>query len=305
MGMLSIRAVSGALLFVGGAALVPLVTPDVAHARPENAGFTRSADNDVTLQERRGPFYGLRVNSMDVDAEAKVLAVFRYRCPPLIENGRADTYHVVRSIQADRDVAVGDCDEILGTLLGDRAVRYQAVFRTTRWIRDVGPNGETPVGGFLGTMDIDAVVRFGDGEVLLPYLDFRMVGTQGLRPRRGDPDTTPDADEVGRCDAPFHDEGYYDGVFDRRGLRRLASVVDGDALAIERLRRLAATRFVGTFEGRTFLDEARERRFDFRELERVVWWMDGVAGFRCRKAPDVADDSPPDVTPAELPSAAR
>ncbi len=183
--------------------------------------------------------------------------------------------------------------------------RRGSITRTTRWIRDVGPNARTPVGGFVGRMDIDAVIAVGDGEGVLPYLDFGIIGTQGLRPRRADPEATEATDETSRCDAPFHDEGYYDGRFDRRGLRRLAGLVKGDELAIARLRRLAQTRFIGTFEGRTFLDDDRVREFDFCELDRVVWWMDGIAGFRCKRPPDVADESPTDVVDADTPSVAR
>ena len=210
---------------------------------------------------------------------------------------------MVRSIHVDDDVTVGDCDEILGRALGDRVIRYRAITRTTRWIRDTGPNGRSPVGGFVGRMDIDAVIRVGDGEGVLPYLDFGIIGTQGLRPRRADPEATEETEETSRCDAPFHDEGYYDGRFDRRGLRRLAKLVDGDELAIARLRRLAQTRFVGTLEGRTFLDEDRAREFDFCELDAVAWWMDGIAGFRCKKPPEVDDESPGDVS--DVPSVAR
>ena len=58
-------------------------------------------------------------------------------------------------------------------------------------------------------------------------------------------------------------------------------------------------------ENRTFLDEDRVREFDFCELDRVVWWMDGIAGFRCKRPPDVADESPTDVADADTPSVAR
>ncbi len=303
-----LRGVGLAAVLVGGAALssalaAPPARAGGSRAPSSKASFTRASDNQQTLHRKRGPFYGLRVNSMDVDGKVVVLSCFRYRCPQLDGDGRPDRYTVVRSIHVDRDVDVTDCDEILGSALGDRAVRYRAITRTTRWIRDRGPNGRTPIGGFIGRMDIDAVVKVGGGEAVLPYLDFAIVGTQGLRPRRGDPDATEETDEKSRCDAPFHDEGYYDGRFDRRGLRRLAALVAGDELAIARLRRLAQTRFVGTFEGRTFLDEDRVRDFDFCELDRVVWWMDGVAGFRCRRPPEVSDESPTDV--AETPAVAR
>jgi hypothetical protein len=183
-------------------------------------------------------------------------------------------------------------------------VSYRAITITTRWIRDVGPNGRTPVGGFIGRMDIDALVRIGDSQGYLPYLDFGLIGTQGLRPRRGDPDAAADENETTRCDAAFHDEGYYDGHFDRRGLKRLLGVVGDDPIAIARLRRLASTRIVGTFEGRTRLDEDREGLYDFCELDEVVWWMDGIAGHRCKKPPEVNDRTPDDVV-LDTPRSAR
>lgn len=299
----TLRCAVPAALLVAGAAALPAFTVEEAEARPGRALFARESDNDRDLHVRRGPFFGLRVNSMDVDSDALVFAAFRYRCPALAPDGSPDRYHVIRSIQVDLDVEVGDCDELLGRALGDRALSYRAITTTTRWIRDVGPNGRTPVGGFIGRMDIDALVRVGDAEGYLPYLDFGLIGTQGLRPRRGDATTTPDENESTRCDAVFHDEGYFDGRFDRRGLRRLLNAVDGDPLSVARLRRLAETRIVGTFEGRTFLDQGGQGPFDFRELDRVVWWMDGIAGYRCRTPPDVTNDSPNEAFDA--PRAAR
>jgi hypothetical protein len=300
----TLRSAAFAALLVGGATALPLLTVDNADAGPSRARFARDSDNDRTLDVRRGPFFGLRVNSMDVASDALVFACFRYRCPSLAPDGAPDRYHVVRSAQVDLDVDVGECDELLGRALGDRVVSYRAITITTRWIRDVGPNGRTPVGGFIGRMDIDALVRIGDSQGYLPYLDFGLIGTQGLRPHRGDPDAEADANETTRCDAVFHDEGYYDGHFDRRGLRRLLGVVGDDPIAIARLRRLASTRIVGTFEGKTRLDEDRASPYDFCELDEVVWWMDGIAGYRCKKPPEVDDSTPADVA-LETPRAAR
>jgi len=291
----TLRSVAIAALLVGGTAAIPLLAIDEAEAGPSRALFARDSDNERTIHVRRGPFFGLRVNSMDVESDALVFACFQYRCPALAPDGAPDKYQVVRSAQVDLDVDVGECDELLGRALGDRVRSYRAITITTRWIRMIGPNGRTPVGGFIGRMDIDALVRVGDNQGYLPYLDFRLIGTQGLRPRRGDPDAAEDAGETTRCDAVFHDEGYYDGRFDRHGLRRLLNLVDGDAVAIARLRRLASTRIVGTFEGRTRLDNDREREFDFCELDEVVWWMDGIAGYRCKKPPEVSNSTPTDV----------
>ncbi len=299
----TLRSAGLAALLVGGAAVLPALTVPEAEAAPGKALFARDSDNDRALHPRRGPFFGLRVNSMDVESNARVLACFRYRCPPLAPDGAPDEYQVVRSAQVDLDVKIGECDEVLGRALGDRAISYRATTITTRWIRTVGPNGRTPVGGFIGRMDIDALVRIGDHTGYLPYLDFRLIGTQGLRPHRGDPEAEPDARETTRCDAAFHDEGYYEGQFDRRGLRRLLGVVDGSALAIARLRRLASARIVGTFEGRTQLDESAASEFDFCKLDSVAWWMDGIAGYRCRKPPEVSDESPTDTI--DTPRAAR
>ncbi len=289
------RSMAVAAVLVGGTAAAPFVLTDDADARPGRGDYTSDVDNRRPLHRKRGPFYGIRVNSMDFDGEAKVLASYSYRCPPLGPDGTPEVYHVVRSIQADTDVDVTDCDEVLERAFGGRDVTFSAVATTTRWIRDTGPNGTTPVGGFLGHMDLDATFAGGpDGTVTIPMLDFRMIGTQGLRPRRGDPDASSDPGEVTRCDAPFHDEGYYDARVDPKGLRKLVRRFGDDNLVVDRLRRLGHSVIAGTFEGRTFLAADRERAHDFAELDRVVWWMDGVVGFQCRP-PDAAVDTRPDA----------
>jgi len=300
----TLRSAALATLLVTGAAALPTLTAEQAEARPARARFARESDNDRALHVRRGPFFGLRVNSMDVKSNALVFACFQYRCPALAPDGAPDEYQVVRSAQVDLDVDVGECDELLGRALGDRVDSYRAITITTRWIRRIGPNGRTPIGGFIGKMDIDAKLNVGDHQGYLPYLDLFLIGTQGMRPHRGNPNAAVDVNEPTRCDAVFHDEGYYDGHFDRRGLRRLLNLVDGDSIAAQRLRRLASTRIIGTFEGRTELNEDRDGQFDFCELDKVSWWMDGIAGYACKRPPDVADDTPIDVV-NDTPRAAR
>ena len=249
---------------------------------------------DKSLHHRRGPFFGLRVNSFDVDAEAKVTGCYTYKCPPIVDDGPRTRYHVVRSIQKDDDVRVTDCDEVLIRAFGGREVSFSAFVRSVRWIRDIGPNGRTPVGGFLARMDLDATFAAGPGgSVTFGMLDYSIIGTQGLRPRRGDVSTTPDADETSRCDAPFHDEGYYEARVDRKGARLIQRLFGDDNVLIRRLKRLNKSVIVGTLEGRTDIRDDSRGPYDFCALNRVTWWFDGLVGYRCRKLPEPAVDTRP------------
>ncbi len=276
------RSALTAAALVGAVAAGPFLSGSEAEARPSAARdhFTRPSDNDRRIHPRRGPFFGLRVNSMNVDAAAKVLSCFTYRCKGLAMNAPVETYQLVRSIHVDPKVDATACDEILLSAFNGHKMRFRSTSRTTRWIRDKGPNGVTPVGGFVGHMDIDAVFVADDGATIrVPYLEFRMIGTQGLRPHAGSGDVGASADS--RCASPYHDEGYYHGGLSVRGLRRILKEVGSDPANVAVLRRLHRNIVAGTFEGRIKLADGADD-YDFCEIERVAWWFDGLLGYACR-----------------------
>lgn len=252
---------------------------------PTRGGFGDAADAVRPIRTDRGPFFGLRVNSMDLRAEAKRVACLEYACQGLLPGDGSKRYQLVRNVWRGEVAPNASCDETLAAPLPAGAdVRYEAFVRTTRWVRDVGPNGETPVGGFVGEMQIDAARGTGDSAIRLPLVDLRLIGTQGLQPGRGDPTTVLAASDK-RCSAPLHEEGFYQGGFDRRGLALLARVAHEQGGSIEPFRMLAGARIVGTFEGQLTLGPSDDTRpYRFCDLASGVWWFDGLLGWRCRDA---------------------
>ncbi len=300
------RLILAAGALVAAVAALPLVLPapdaQAAGDHTPRGPFLREADNDRSVHPVRGPFFGLRVNSMDIGGEVKVSACFDYKCAGLHPASTPQPYHLVRSGHVDNNVQTTDCDEVLRRAFGDRELRFRAVTRTTRWIRDVGPNGVTPVGAFIGHTSIDAVFKNdNDVTVRVPYMSFRLVGTQGLRPHRGSPDFDPDLNEDSRCHAPFHDEGYYQGGLNLRGVARLLRELKNDRAAVEILRRLRKSVIAGTFEGGIRLKAGRDDTYDFCELTEVKWWFDGVLGYAC---PQSRKDRANDRTPVDTAASA-
>jgi hypothetical protein len=253
---------------------------------PTRGGFCDEADVVRTIRPDKGPFFGLRVNSMDMRAEAKRVACLEYACHGLLPGDGSKRYQLVRNVWRGGVAANEPCDEVLAAPLPEGAeVRYEAFLRTTRWVRDVGPNGETPVGGFVGEMKIEAARGTGDATLRLPLVELRLIGTQGLRPGRGDPAESVLAASDKRCGAPLHEEGFYQGGFDRRGLAFLARIAREQGGSIEPFRALAGARIVGTFEGQlTLYPTADVRPYRFCDLESGVWWFDGLLGWRCHDA---------------------
>ena len=251
---------------------------------PTRGGFCDEADAVRPIRSDRGPFFGIRVNSMDLRAEAKRVACLEYACQGLLPGDGSQRYQLVRNVWRGGVAKNEDCDEVLAAPLPEGAdVRYEAFLRTTRWVRDHGPNGETPVGGFVGEMQIDAARGTGDQTLRLPLVDLRLIGTQGLRPGRGDPSEAVLAASDKRCGAPLHEEGFYQGGFDRRGLTFLARIAHEQGGSIEPYRALAGARIVGTFEGQLTLAPTDDvRPYRFCNLESGVWWFDGLLGWRCR-----------------------
>ena len=251
---------------------------------PTRGGFCDAADAVRTIRPDKGPFFGIRVNSMDVRAEAKRVACLEYACRGLLPGDGSKRYQLVRNVWRGGVTPDAGCDETLAAPLPEGAdVRYEAFLRTTRWVRDVGGNGETPVGGFVGEMQIDAARGTGADTLRLPLVALRLIGTQGLRPGRGDPAENVLAAQDKRCSAPLHEEGFYQGGFDRRGLAFLARLAHEQGGSIEPFRMLAGARIVGTFEGQLTLDPTADvRPYRFCNLESAVWWFDGLLGWRCR-----------------------
>jgi hypothetical protein len=274
--------VAGTAFAAGGASVS--VTAGVG-AGVQRGGFGDPADLRRVSPLRRGPAYGLRVNSMNVAADAMNLAWYEYACDGLTSAEGSRRYQLVRTAYLGTVTPDKDCDEILRFVVPPGAdVRYEARMITTRWVRDIGPNGTTPVGGFLGEMNVS--VTRGD---LAPVSIFnvRLAGTQGLRPERGDP-TDSTAVPGDRCSAPLHDEGFYAGGFDRRGLTRLANVSQADGGAPpEAFRKLLNARVLGTFEGSLVLQPTADvRPYRFAHIDKAAWWFDGLVGWRCKDAAD-------------------
>ena len=245
---------------------------------------TRTLDQDRAIRSDRGPFFGLRVNSMDVRGEAITLACIEYRCSGLLPDEPLRRYQMVRHGYRDAPIRALDCDEILPAVFVGHTAHYRAQVITTRWMRMQGPSG-SPIGGFLGVARIDAILEPDetlDRRVRIPFIDLGLIGTTGMRPGRSH--DAADSDLVNdRCDTPFHDEGYYQGSFNRKGLRKIQRLVNddcGDRIRV--LRKLAGAVVAGTFEGRHVLriDDPNSR--DYCEIGESAWWFDGLLGHRCK-----------------------
>jgi hypothetical protein len=236
----------------------------------------------------RGPFFGLRVHSMDVGGEAENLACFEYACDGLRPGSPAEKYELVRTAYKVR-VAPGECDEVMKLPLAPTidVQGWRGRMGQTRWMRREGPGG-TPVGGFVGRLVIAALVGAGQRE--LPVFDIALAGTTGLRPMRGDPDDTTAVAE-GRCTAPRRDEGWYVGRIDRRALFLYARELGDERGVIQMLRRIDRGLLAGNFEGRLGISAADDRSIDYSKIEKGAWWFDGLFAWKCRHPhPDPAPE---------------
>jgi len=297
------RAVSiAAALAAGGVTIALAATaaaPD-AEAAPRGDGvflpagrFFDGRDQDRKVDERRGPFYGLRVHSMDAGGDATNVACFEYSCEGLRPDESPVRYDLVRTVYKVR-VAPTDCDEVFGLPLPPAAdVRgWRGVLGQTRWMRRHGP-GATPIGGFVGRMFIAAVV--GESEREIPAFDIRMAGTTGLRPMRGDPDDASARDD-GRCTAPKHDEGWYVGRVDRRALLLFAKEHGDREGVLPMLRKIDQSALAGTFEGHLDVHVANDGTVDYCDIQRGAWWFDGLLAWKCRHARRGATDGAESTT---------
>lgn len=270
--------VAGTALAAGGGGI------ESASSAPLRGGFGDAADGLRAIDGDRGPFYGLRVNSMNLAAEASNVASFEYAIRGVLPGEGAERYQLVRTIWRGEATAASALDEVLGIALPAGVnVRYPARMTTTRWIRDVGPNGRTPVGGFVGDLAIGVTRADANDPNPVPLFALRVIGTQGLRPMRGDPtDATYSPED--RCAAPLHDEGFYQGGFDRRGLSLVARAAQSAGGDVQHYRTLLNSRIVGTFEGRLELAPYADPRPDrFAHLAKGGWWFDGLLGWKAKR----------------------
>jgi hypothetical protein len=262
----------------------------------EKPTFGGMVDDLKPIEHGKGPFYGLRVNSMDLAGDARRVAAFDYECEGFLPGEDKQTYQVVRTAWKGPITPNASCDEVLAAALPkDAAVKYAGRLVTTRWIRDVGPTG-TPVGGFVGRLEVlvgrTDVDADSEDAKLVPLLQFHVIGTQGLRPHRGDPDDA-EASAEARCGAPLHDEGFYRGGFDKRSLKALAARFSDSNVGNRLVKTLAEAQIVGTFEGRLHLGASEsEKAYDFAALDKAGWWFDGVMGWKCRPPKDKPSTTP-------------
>lgn len=277
---ISAAAAAAALLAGGAAALAAPGDEDRPDTRSRR--FMDARHHERPVDAAKGPFFGLRAHSMDVSAEAKNTGCFDYGCRRLGGDRGIERYQLVRTVY-DGAADPTECDEVFGIVLPE-GVRLRAVAATTRWIRNRGPAG-TPFGAFLGDLAIGIVRDSEPGREVLAT--FKLTGTTGLRPMRGNPDDASSLDED-RCRAPRHDEGFYIGSFNRRALVALLrlNAESGGEKGLEpgEARLLDRSILVGTFEGRLAIepDVADATRFDYCDIEKATWWFDGVMGYECR-----------------------
>lgn len=294
--MVSSRNRAAPAAFVSLAAAAAAVwCADTASAAPESRA-PRLLDERVharPIDPERGPVFALRCHSMDVRGESADVGCFEYACRDLV-TGAPQKYDLVRTVT--RGAAAGtDCDEVLSLLPIDAPI--VAVMGQTRWMRRDGP-AQTPFGAFLGDLYL-AHDRGGEADLRKHvFLSFKLAGTTGLRPMRGNAADATLLDED-RCRAPRHDEGWYIGNWNRDVLRALARRAEAsDAEGAERLFRILRTLdrsvLMGTFEGRLAIEPTAESRFDYCEAAGGSWWFDGVMGYEC---PDAVRPSP-DADPA-------
>lgn len=259
---------------VAGAAWLPGAGSVEAAPRTDH---TRQLDVDRDLHPGRGPYFGLRVNSMDVGGRARTVACLDYACHGIAPGSAAESYQLVRHAFLEAEVTRLACDEILREAFLDAEIDYTAFVVTTRWMRLRGPS-ETPVGGFVGRCWVRAEFHLGgeDGrDFQVPLLDLGMIGTTGMKPGRGE--------GADRCDAPLHDEGWYQGGFVHKGLRRIQQafeITDPDRLST--LRTLANALVAGTFEGEIAFAEDAESAADYCDIASQKWFFDGLVAWKCR-----------------------
>ena len=276
-------AVAGAVVAVVAASQAA-AAPAASNAGPEVARgrFFSPADADRALDVKRGPFFGLRVHSMDVAGEARNLACFEYVIDGLRPGPQPETYDLVRTAY-DVRVAQSKCDEVMGLPLPPtlEVKGWRGVMGQTRWMRRVGP-ASTPIGGFVGRLAVEAIVNdVGRG---IPVFDFHLAGTTGLRPMRGDPDDNTARTDEDRCTAPRHDEGWYVGRVERKALVAFAKELgDVDGVA-KLLRTLDRSVLAGTFEGHLAITPNDESRLDYCDIEKGAWWFDGLLAWDARNA---------------------
>ena len=274
------------------AGLSAALSPSEAEAGPVSR-FLDPVLHQRPIHPRNGPYFALRVNSMDVAAEAENLAAFEYQCS-FFPGRDPEKYDLVRTLYKG-SVTPSECDEILSLLVPAGAeARYHARMGTTRWIRREGPM-KTPIGGFVGRLEVSATMTLATTETLseIPILDLRVAGTTGLRPMRGNPDD-PTALAEGRCTAPRHDEGWYLGGFNRSTLIRVLARADNDPARIAFVRTLARTLVGGTFEGSIGIDPDATERWDYSKIAKAAWWFDGLAAADCRPHRDRPTPEPRD-----------
>jgi hypothetical protein len=270
---------------VGAAAFLPgAAAAEVARGRSSN-DHTRQIDPERPIDAKRGPFFGLRVNSMDVAGQARTLACYEYVCAGLLPRDEPESYQFVRHAFRHAGLQPLACDEILPVAFVGHDVRYSADVLTSRWIRKRGPSG-TPIGGFVGKLYVNATLPVQDGDaertVTIPFMDLTLIGTTGMRPGRSSTADDPDA-VTDRCDVPLHDEGWYQGRFHVPGLRKIEKLVRPDSAAhIRILRRLAGSVVAGSFEGRLALAPSSSDESDHCDLAGARWWFDGLLGYSCR-----------------------
>ena len=115
------------------------------------------------------------------------MACLEYALPGTFAGEGSQRYQLVRTAWAGDVKRDADCDEVLGLAFPPGAsVRYVGRMTTTRWIRDTGPNGRTPVGGFVGTLAVDVTRGDAADAPVLPLLALRVIGTQGQTHRATD-----------------------------------------------------------------------------------------------------------------------
>ena len=277
-----------AALLVSAVAWLPGFSAEAAPSSSSN-DHTRGLDHERPIRPSKHAFFGLKVNSMDVEGDARTLACYEYVCPGILPNDQPHRYQFVRHAYRNAGLNALLCDEILPIAFVGHTVTYSADVLTSRWMRRRGPSG-TPIGGFVGKLYVNATVTVGNDverTVRIPFLDINLIGTTGLRPGRST-NAVDSRTVVDRCNAPLHDEGYYQGVFHRKGLRVIERLVRPDSAAhIRILRRLAGSVIAGTFEGRLSLPQGVADTADYCDLTTARWWFDGLLGYRCRKiAPD-------------------
>ena len=261
-------------------------------AAPRN-DQTRQLDTDRDLRTDRGPFFGLRVNSMDVRGQARTISCLDYSCPGIRPGSPLENYQLVRHAFLDVDVAQLLCDEILVETFRGHDVTYAAYLVTTRWMRRQGPS-DTPIGGFVGQMKIYAsfVAPAGavDRSFRVHLITTGLVGTTGMKPGLGE--------GRDRCDTPLHDEGYYQGYFEKKGLRKIQRALElTDGAHLRVLKVLAGVIIAGTFEGEIEIADDSQDPLDYCNIAAEGFRFDGLIAYKCKPSRPVTDRVPPEDRP--------